>query len=458
MAWPGYFEYAGTEIINLQRVTAYGHNLNLTWLRPVDQTTVLGPMLGQTYTSPLVDNAPWISPDEGDSFEFLGLYPLDVTGLEDSTVQAEVTESVLDGGVVGRLRRATKTVVFSAALIGASECGVEYGMRWLKSALQGNPCIDSNDCTGSNLCYLSCEPRLGPGSSASVTACLDPYLRSLTKVSVTTGPVVTNKFVMPSGGVAWTVSFTMVAGSPFEFMVERPLINNFGVDTTPYVVPAPVSGSGAYGDGAYGDGAYGSGAASSGVLGTPPLFDAVGVPAVEYACAKPSYRPLYDPACPLVLAPPSVPSISVSCFAFPTAFTRRFFTIPQEEVPLYGQTVPIITMKTGAVEARLVRLRFYADVLNTHNPNDDPCSYCGDIVFSYIPAFSSITLDGVQRIVYVDTPGQPRRRADAVVFKSDGTPFDWPELTCGFSYLAVLDMPETTVPPTVDLSLVGKVA
>lgn len=422
MAWFGYFQYDGTEIVNLSRVTTYARNFGLNWLR-TDPNSALGPILGETYNSPMVDDAPWMDADEDAGMEFYGVYPLEVTGLEDSTVSAAVTESVLDGGVVNRPRRATRSVVFSLALLGSSESGVEYGMRWLKNALSGAPCQGLEDCTGSQLCYLSSEPFL-PTGSLDPTECLDPLLRTLHKVTITTGPIITSKFTLPSGGYAWTVSLTAVAGDPFEFMVERPLVEGF-LSGTPTI---------------YVDPAYPP------ALTNHSWVNAGGVVTQEYSCTPATYRPLYDPDCPLVLPPPGVPSVAVSCFDFPDTFTRRYFTIPEEMIPLWGSTVPIITFKTGLAPLRNMRLRFYADVLGTGNTEQDPCAYCGDIVFSYIPSGSTLVFDGTERIVSVQTPGQPLRRGDAVVFKTDGTPFEWPELSCGFSYLVAVDLPSTATP------------
>ena len=130
--------------------------------------------------------------------------------------------------------------------------------------------------------------------------------------------------------------------------------------------------------------------------------------------------------------------------------------MPAELIPLWGEVVPTMTIKTGAKELRNLRVRFYADVLGNHDTVNDPCSYCGDIVFSYVPPGSTLIFDGVEQHVYIDRPGSARQRADSVVFANDGGPFEWPELTCGHSYLVTLDMPNTMAKPSVDLSLTAR--
>lgn len=433
MAWLGYYEFDGMEIINVSRTEQYARAMGLFALRPVFKNEALGPILGQTYASPTIDQAPWVDSSQPESYDFLGVYPIDVVGVEGSTVNAAVNESVLDGGVVTKPRRATRTVVFSAALVSKTECGVEYGMRWLSTALTGKTCGSANDCIGGTMCYLSCEPQI-PAGSLDPTECLAPILRSLHRVTATVGPVITAKNKLPSGGYAWLVTWTVVAGMPFEFMAERPVIADFNDGVTDFYVN-PLY---------------------------PPVgedwFDSDGVTTTEFPCLPDIYRPVFDPECPQVIAPPAIPGIAVGCFAFPTEFERRFFTIPKEEVPTWGQVVPTIEFKVGLTEVRNLRLRFYSDVMETGDPNNDPCSYCGDIVFSYLPAGSTFIFDGIERVTKVLTPGNPPRRADAVVFKSDGTPFDWPELSCGVNYLVTLDLPAGEAFPNVSMSLTGKVA
>jgi hypothetical protein len=443
MAWIGYFEFNGEEIVNASRTEAYAKAAGVGWFRPVYGNDAIGPIMGDRYDSPMQDDAPWTDPDNLDTYDFWGCYPLDVTGIEDATTSASVTESTLDGGVVGRARRTTKAVVFSLLLVGMSECGVEAGFRWLKSALGGNPCEGQgqSSCAGNDLCYFSCEPCIDwehCDDPSDADGCLARYFRSLRKVGVTTGPTVTGKRVMVDGGCSWTVTVTMVAGNPYEYSGERRLIKNFmktGV-TNPYVPSAPTKN------------------------GTPYPYDMTGHIETEQRCPTRVYVPLEDPDCPATILPPNVPSnVRLSCFTFPVNYTRRSFVIPPEVVPLWTDVVPYLVVKAKS-EVRSLRLRFYPDVLGRLNPKDDPCAYCGDIVFSYIPPNSTLVFDGADETVYVERGGGVRQRADTIVFDSDGGPFDWPQLTCGYAYIVALDMPKSQDDdlPVVDFSLYAKVA
>lgn len=471
MAWEGFFRYDGNEIINVSRTETYAANMQARWLKPVYENTSLPFMLGDglEYRTPLLDNAPWMDDDAPESGEFLGFYPLDVTGIESSSRVAVVTESTINGGTVRGVRHGTKTFVFSGLLLGLNDDAAEYGMRWLKQVLNGAPCAGGTNgvqCSGADLCYLSAEPIMdipalddgsvlvhtvwgygeGPygggaygGESFTVAPpipkpvfnpepCLEPLLRSYRNVTVTQGPVINSKRRMSDGGAVWYVSFTAVAGNPYEYATEVPIIKDFMEAQVPW---------------------------ADGVTGG--TFDAEGAVYEEAPCPEPLYTPVYDPLCPAILPPPPAPDVPLGCYVPPQNWHRRQITIPEQYIPLWGDVLPIIQVHARTAEVRNMRMRFYSDVDNTGDPNSDPCSYCGDIVFSYIPYGSTLVFDGAEQEVYVQGQGNARRRADSLVFRTDGKPFDWPVLTCGFSYIVTFDLPQTQAPPAVDLTLVARV-
>ena len=165
-------------------------------------------------------------------------------------------------------------------------------------------------CGGVDLCYLACPPVIGSEGEDAQT-CYDRVGRSLHDVTTTTGPSVTEKMTMLDGGVAWSVTWTMVAANPIEFGVERPLVVGFldpDVDI-PYVGGVP---------------------------------------------------------------PPDVPTVVPTCFSFPVNYRRRSIIIPREDIPLWTDVVPVISVTTKATEARSVRIWFYADMFDTGDPSSDP--------------------------------------------------------------------------------------
>jgi hypothetical protein len=435
MAWNGYFTYAGQEFINATRTEAYAVQAGAYWLRGCIGNTDLGPMLGEQYRSPLLDPAPWTDPDAPESYGFFGVYPLDVTGLEDSTRSGTVVESISDGGTVGRIRHTTKTVVFNVALVGDNECAVEYGARWLRRLLLGAACGTqvSEACAGEDLCYLSCEPIVdweGEGSLLDILDCLTPYERSLRRVVFNSGPTITAKRTTSDGSAVWTATMTAVAGNPWEFGAETPIVELFGLVDDPFVCDPP------------------------GMVNMDgPIVDDTG-------CIPVDNVPVFDPACPAFVVPPAPVDVPLGCYTPPKNWKRRQFTIPQEFIPLWGEVVPKIEISApGVVEVRNLRLRFYADVDGDNDINDDVCAYCGDIVVSYVPAGETLVIDGSDQLVYVEGPGGTgQRRADSLVFSTDGKPFEWPVLSCGFGYIVTVDLPQTATPPGVGLSLYARAA
>lgn len=440
MSWSGYFTYAGQEFINAQRTETYAHQAGAGWLRGCYGTTDLGVMLGERYRSPLLDPAPWTDPDFPESYGFFGVYPLDVTGIEDSTRQGAVIESTMDGGTVGRVRHGTRAIVFNTVLVGDSDCAVDYGMRWLRRLLLGAACgTQANEaCAGEDLCYLSCEPVVdweGEGTFLDLLDCLHPYERSFRRVVFNTGPTVTSKRTTTNGGAVWTVTFTAVAGNPYEFGAETPIVVGFGKAADPYVCDPP------------------------------GLFNMNGPVVDDSVCMPTAFYPVFDPECPAFVPPPETPSLVLGCDPLPSNWKRRQFTIPEEFIPLWGDVVPRIAITATAkdsagrpVPVRNLRLRFYADVDGDNDIGDDICAYCGDILVSYVPAGEKLVLDGSDQLVYVESPGGMQRRADSLVFKTDGTPFDWPSFSCGFGYIVAVDVPQTAAMPSVDLSLYGRAA
>lgn len=432
MAWDGFWTYDGNEFINVTRTEAYAAEFAVPWLRPVFRNTALPLMLGEDYESPLQDDAPWTDPDIEASYDFLGLYPINITGVEDSTRQATVVESVLDGGTVSRIRKATRNVVFEVALIALSDTGAEYGMTWLESMLLGGNCGPQATAGvgGAQLCYLSSEPLIDPDGPMDPEDCLTPLVRTLYKTVFPAGPTVTRKRPMSDGGEMWIVTFTATCGESSAYGAEVPVMIGF-LDPD---VTVPWAG---------------------GVVPDGGVIDLDGSIYTEESCAPKVYEPIYDPLCPQIAPPPAPPNVPLGCYIPPANWHRRQFTIPKQYVPLWGQVVPKIEVH-AIEEVRNLRLRFYSDVFNIGSIDDDPCAYCGDIVLSYIPPNHTMTFDGVNRRVSMLSPGGVRRSADSLVFSTDGSPFEWPAMSCGHGYIVTLDLPQQQVPPVVDLSLYAR--
>lgn len=429
MAWECYYEYGGNVVINAEATAKYASHLS--WFTDGWKATGISDYLGENYTTPLGDNAPWVDSDHPESYSFYGAYPLNVAGVDDSTRQAAITENISHGGNVGLIRHATRSVVFEAILLGENECAVNYGKDWLDAALNGSVC--NTGCEGEDLCYFACNP-CGRASCAlgGEHTCAEPDLRHLRGSKCVSGPTVTRKRNMSGGGTAWIVTFTVVSGNPFEFGADELLIEGFMSGTDPWV-PEEVPPDWLYDD-------------------TPTTF-------VEEDCAEPVWSPLVDPLCPAIITPPLPPSINPNCFETLPEWDRRWFTLPSDHVPLWGDVVPTVKVQAGPEEVRPLRLRFYLDPARDGTGHLEPCKYCADIVVSYLPPNYTLTIDGAEEIAYAEGPGGLRRRADHLLFKTDGTPFSWPQLTCGETYVVTVDTaPGATSTPEVDVLLTPKAA
>lgn len=693
MAWYGYCEYDGTEVINVQRTEKYVENM--PWFKRAYDVDVLDQIFDTSYSTPMTDEAPWTDPDRMDSYDFWGVYPLSVEGIENSTRESNVIQHIRDGGSPGRLRHGTRSVVFNTVLMGATECAVEYGFNWLKSALLGAPCRPNGTtrCHGSSLTYFSCEPFIDesyPGPCAD-GACIDPVyavldggrqntapdqqkvsdtftrgdsdtlglaetgqtwvystygtgatpgfavenekakvrvpglgsnysfatidagtadvvmedriaetssdlfsgvtfrrdptvsnsgfvadrrnvykgttfstvvgsnftsdfqtgdrrrifvsgsniridrqvggagnwttvftatdsdyltkthfglagwsdeaaparwddfrimhdtpgyvtvdggtpttvftatfdggtpttvfpieleeplpapfvpnvappdtdptgcqaqmLRSLNDVQFNQGPEITKKKILTDGSCIWTVQFTAVGGDPFEYGKEKVVVEGFlgGEETDPF---------------------------GPGVDGP---FNKIGFNFLDAGCPPISWSGIYDPLCPALVAPPAPVDITAGCFEPRTEWWRRYFTIPKEFVPLWGHSVPLMGITAQFEDLRQVRIRFYPNENDAGIDFIDECNPAADLLVSYVPQDNKLVIDGVSQQVYVEDQDGVQRRADSLVFTSEGLPLVWPELACGYGYIVTIDTVEGTDFPEIDLSVVAKV-
>lgn len=457
MAWRGYWEYDSSEVINGPRTEAYLVNAGKQWFIETFAKHDFHAMLGQPdYVSPLVDGAPWVDPDLPASWEFYGFYPLDVAGAEDSARSSSVQEYTVDGGSPGRVRHGTKSIVFNGLLMAESERGAEYGMRWLRRALLGARCEDVSGIIsglGADLTFFAAEPFvdtydneevvLSGGNAVSGAHLLtDPDLfdittvpglradlRTFKRVSITNGPSKLTSRKMSCGGQVWNVQFTATVGNPWEYGVTRQIIQGFMDPGTPNPwVPGVTPGS-----------------AST----APTSF-------TDVDCGSDLWTPIYDPLCPAVITPPAPPSVPLGCSDLPATWNRWKVSVPGDNVPLWGDVVPVITVAAGTEDIRNVRLRFYADPTGTFSTDATPCDYVGDIVISYIPALGSALIDGVSEEVSILTSLGHRRAAGSLVHTTDNKPITWPSLSCGYGYIMTVDLDPAYDTPVVDFALAAR--
>lgn len=150
---------------------------------------------------------------------------------------------------------------------------------------------------------------------------------------------------------------------------------------------------------------------------------------------------LADPDCPPVPAPPGAPPIVDDCIDTVGSWRRYWAIIPQDLVSSWLDIVPTLTLATGALPARQVRIRTW------RNPDSlDPASYPAaewesEQIVSYMPADTVLTLDGVAQRVWAEVAGGQPIGADRLLYGTGGGPASWPVISCGTAYLISFDVP-----------------
>lgn len=159
----GWASLGGVEIINAARTYAYAQELAPAFtLNDCHECDDLHLALGdKEYRSPILDEPTWFDPENPDTYNFAGFYPLSVSGVENSNREVSVLQSIRDGGVIGPTRLATKDVLVRGILIAGDPCSLQAGIEWFKYVLNGNVCSDG--CEGDSFCFFYCCPDVVEG-------------------------------------------------------------------------------------------------------------------------------------------------------------------------------------------------------------------------------------------------------------------------------------------------------
>lgn len=244
MVFTGYLDVGGREIINAGRTQKYVEMLLPTLkLEGCGDCEGLHEALGHpAYSSPVVDRPEWLDPDNPDTWDFYGLYPVTFEGFEDATTTAAVTEFIYDGGAVSPPRRASRSVRVTGLMIGLSPEAVSAGMTWLRKVLRPGGCAGNASCTGDHMSYfIACPPLCTdapdlladlsePRECATgailtpISRCARPYERHLYDSVCIDGPRIVNTYD-PKCGAMVMVEFTIVSGVPSPFGTAQQVID-----------------------------------------------------------------------------------------------------------------------------------------------------------------------------------------------------------------------------------------
>lgn len=387
MSSDAWIEFNGIELVNLSRTAQLAQSLGITsvWATPESTAWIEDALDGTGYDD--ITDAPWYDAAYPASAEFAGLVPLGFPGLGDSTLTANVTEYITDGGTTTKPRSATQTIVASGWLVAATARGAEYGKRWLDRVLRGSGA--SATCTGHRMRYFR-------WSSA------DSPIAHYRDVRTTRGASITRR-VKRDCSFALAVTFTLTAADPFEYGEPVPSIEGLG---------GTVSGPGLVSDGTL-------------------TLTQEGCPAFDYS-------PVYDPTYPALVPAPTVPSFYPAGWTVEDGDTfDRYWAIVDPIEPVGLAVVPVITLTTDG-DARMVRV----SVWDSDATTAEQCGPLFGAMVSYLPGgVSEFTIDGEQQASYLwDGVAPVVRRTDSLVYSPDARPVDWTSFSTEGGLLVTLDV------------------
>lgn len=377
----GWLALAGTELINNERCTVYAEKLGVAGVgcSPCPDLHVA---LGDApYVAPDADDAPWYDEHFPASARFAGFLGMGIDGTGGTGQRSPV--QMREGSMVGSMRRGQRELAVTCLAVAADDEALSYGIGWLAAALRGSVCVT---CRGDNLCCFAACPT-GNG---------DDQVRSLMDVGLLEGPVYSDLARLgascegPQPGVIATVEYTLVAGLPY-FYREPQLVR------------------------------------------LPDLVAVTGIVDPPEDCPEAGPCPP-DPTCTQPGARPTAPTPTNTCECTFTDGVGSVLQVPAAAIGRWVESVPVLSIYTGATDMRCVRVRFF------RNPYDlpcdvvggqDPCQFCDEFGVSWIPAGAVFTVDGRRKQVSLDcsSPGGPTYLGP-YLYASPGKAFSWPVFDC----------------------------
>jgi hypothetical protein len=416
MAYDGWIDYNGRELVNVARTArlARAMGLNTVRIRRELIETIEDRLLGDGFGlggfglppfgafpeagSDLPDGgpeavysdityAPWYDAGFPASWEFAGIVPLSFRGLDDSTLSAEITEYITDGGHSGRARNETLSIVANVALVGTTERGVEFGKRWMNEVLRncGSPVL----CTGADLTYLRYLADDAP-------------IVHRRDVQLTRGSSVTRKKVSRCSST-WLATFTLTAGDPYEYGSYVSQITSLG-----------------------------------GPEATGPQVESEGtVDLEEITCPVYDYSPIYDPLYPALVPSPTAPDFQPDGWAIEEGMDfRRYWARLNPVEPSDLTVAPMIVLRSS-VDARMVRVSIWPSEAS----EEEQCGPLFNAILMYLPEDTDFYLDGKQQAAYVwDGSAASVRRSDSLVYGEDAVPVRWESFNDEGGLLVTLDV------------------
>jgi hypothetical protein len=423
----------GAEAWNHARLKAYLQNVGSPLANGSDICTcdtLTAEVLGdEPYTTPddPGNEAPWYDADVPDSADFLGILVLDIEGIDDFPVARSVTNAVVGGGSIGAARVRPRTLTVSALVIGVTCCGVSYGLKWFKSVLQG--CAQQT-CGGDCATLYDCCPEEGLTAEQFNAR----YRRTLRRVALTSGPVVTGRAGggdcnnRCGGADVVEIEFTLTAATPWLFGDETEFLNvDLPRDTSDDCIEW---------------------CAHNGTTGNT----CDGEPCFNSGCSTDT-DPCADPEC--VAPSPPVPTTPDICGCTPLSTIRECYALDFTSRPAYIEDVPMIRVYAGSSDMRHVTISLYAkpesDAALTCDQIADKyaCEPAGQWEISFLKSGSELTLDGQVGRALVEC--NKECSSATTIFGFDGGPVEFPVIDCKDYCLCITS--DSLLPPAADATL-----
>lgn len=167
MVFDGFMKIGGVEVANSERIRGYAESSDcqLPWFSQSPACESLQDALGDApYTASNLPLAPWYDQSLPDlSGRFLGVYGIELSGLDSSTRSTQSTEGIDDGGTLGSTRKGMLSARMRATLVAEGRDALEYGVHWLNAAMDANRCGQhGSGCGTTDVEYLAdCPPERG---------------------------------------------------------------------------------------------------------------------------------------------------------------------------------------------------------------------------------------------------------------------------------------------------------
>lgn len=394
----GLLTYGDTEIANTSRVVSHlqGDGVGMCGCGGLqvdydDSWPGMKDLYGVEEWSPL--SSPWYDPLVPASLQFVGMWVMQVEGMDAVPVSREVAESVCDGGVAARHRDVPRVITVEALLIGCTAVGVQFGLDWVSRKLRKGRTLGSR---GEPLSFLVASPE---GFVTDPMEALGLF-RSMVDVVLTKEVTVTERGRGYGAAVGREAQILRVT---FELTATNPYM--YGQES---IIPVAWTSDVAL-----------------------PVQWTTGCVSAECSTGP---GPLLDPACAPVVAPAveqGVLSCAPSARVPLCAGRRRVWTLTGSVEWNQDRIVDLVVQNTGAAPVRGVSLRWVpvgADV---------ECYQVGSAVIGYLPAGGEIVLDGVRGRAKAMVGGVPVSAA-AVVSAGRGGPWRPAVLNSG-SWQLVMD-------------------